>query len=456
MDLLLITAVCLTQFCTSFMGSSLNVAVAALASDFGVEPQSITWVINLFTTMCAAFLLCATAVAERFGYRRTYSTGLALAATSCLLMALCPNYELMLIGRALQGLVFSLIFCTSFAILVSNISKEKRAVGIGLATASVYCGLSLSPVIAGLVIDFFSWRGIFLIAACGLSTAFKLSCRIKKDEPQFKRTKFFDLSLSFAGLFMILISLSLLSFGNIVLVLSAVGVLTFAYFLLRQSRQKNPLLSVTLFRDNQDLRWALVASYFNYMSNFSLTFLLALHIQYVLGLSASMTGILLLIQPITMMLLSVFSGKLSAIINVQVMTLIGMALITLAFVMLAFLNADSSLIYMLSGQFICGVGFGLFSAPNTNIVMSSVQKEKFALVSALQSLTRTAGQASSMAAATWLLTHFIDTAVGSSLYISELSGAISFIFIVSAAAGMAGCAACALGLTSRRKKKLEQ
>lgn len=455
MDLLLITAVCLTQFFTSFMGSSLNVAVAALAVDFAVEPQNITWVINMYTTMSASFLLCATAIAERFGYRRIYSTGLALSAASCLLLALCPNYPLMLLGRALQGIMFSLIFCTSMAILVSNISKEKRAVGIGLATASVYCGLSLSPVIAGLVIDLVSWRGIFVIAACGIALAFCFSTRIHMDEPQFKRAKVFDLSLSFAGIFMILISFSLLSFGNVVLVLCAVGVLTFAWFLLRQSRQRTPLLSVTLFRDNQELRWALVASYFNYMANFSLTFLLSLHIQYVLGLSASLTGLLLLIQPLMMMTLSVFSGKLSAIIDVHVLTLTGMTLIALSFVMLSFLNPNSSLIYMLTGQFICGVGFGLFSAPNTNIVMSSVQKDKFALVSALQSLTRNAGQASSMAVATWLLTHFIDAAAGTTLYIRELSGSISFIFMLSAAAGLVGSAACAFGLWSHRKKQAQ-
>lgn len=453
MDIALITAVCLTQFMTSFMGSSLNVAVEALATDFAVQPQMITWVINAFTVMTASFLLCSSAIAGHFGYRKTYSTALLLSALSCFALVFCPNFMCMLIGRALQGVVFSLIFCTSMAILVANISKEKRAVGIGLATASVYGGLSLSPVLAGFLIDLLTWRSVFVLAGAGLSLAFILSLKINDNRTSGAQLKFFDLALSFAGVMLILLSLSLMSYGNVVALCAVVGIAVFCYFLYRQSRQEHPLVPVGLMWRNHPLRWALVASVFNYMANFSLTFLLSLHMQYVLGLSASMTGLLLIVQPLMMMTLSTLSGRLSAAFNVHILTLTGMTMIGCAFVLLHFLEPTTPLLYMMCAQFICGVGFGLFSAPNTNIVMSSVTPDKYALVSALQALTRTGGQACSMAAATWLLNHFIDAVAGTTLYIYELSYTISFIFVLSAAAAFLGSGACLLGFKAGQRQR---
>lgn len=453
MDIALITAVCLTQFMTSFMGSSLNVAVEALATDFAVQPQMITWVINAFTVMTASFLLCSSAIAGHFGYRKTYSTALLLSALSCFALVFCPHFMCMLIGRALQGVVFSLIFCTSMAILVANISKEKRAVGIGLATASVYGGLSLSPVLAGFLIDLLTWRSVFVLAGAGLSLAFILSLKINDNRTSGAQLKFFDLALSFAGVMLILLSLSLMSYGNVVALCAVVGIAVFCYFLYRQSRQEHPLVPVGLMWRNHPLRWALVASVFNYMANFSLTFLLSLHMQYVLGLSASMTGLLLIVQPLMMMTLSTLSGRLYAAINVHILTLTGMTMIGCAFVLLHFLEPTTPLLYMMCAQFICGVGFGLFSAPNTNIVMSSVTPDKYALVSALQALTRTGGQACSMAAATWLLNHFIDAVAGTTLYIYELFYTISFIFVLSAAAAFLGSGACLLGFKAGQRQR---
>ncbi len=435
----LILTVCLTQFCTAFMGSSLNVAIEAIAAEFAVQPQYTTWVIATFTVLSAAFLLCATAIAEYFGLLKVYRSACLLSALSSFALAIVPSFALLLAGRAVQGLIISLIFCTGMALLVARIRPQQRAFGIAVCTASVYAGLSLSPTLAGILTDHIGWRSIFVLAGAGLTLAFYFSLQLKPEAAQRKKTSVFDLTVSFFSVSLILIGLSLASDGAQDLKAAAAGFALLVVFVLRQRKAASPLLPAGLLRQNRQLRDALIASVFNYLSNFSVTFLLSLYFQFIAGYSASYTGLILMTQPVAMMLMSLASSRLLRYFSPQLMTSAGMLCIALAFAFFATIDAHTPLYQIMLAQFLTGFGFGIFSAPNTSLVMSSVQPAQYALVSSLQALSRNFGQACSMALATALLTHFISALAGTTLYLYELSYSINFIFICS-------CILAALGL----------
>ena len=156
-----------------------------------------------------------------------------------------------------------------------------------------------------------------------------------------------------------------------------------------------------------------------------------------------------LVQPFLMVLFSTLSGKLSHMVGPQYLTITGMTLCLTGVVVLFWLTPESSLALIFTAQVLLGIGFGLFSAPNTVIVMSSVAPQQYAMASAVQSISRTVGQATSMAILTALLHYTITATTGTSAYISELSGAIHLSLTISSLSYGVGLVFCLLCLKNR-------
>ena len=439
----LIITVSVTQFFTAFIGSAMNVAVEAVAAEFALQPQDATWIVTIFTVCSASFLLTASAIAQYFGLKRVYSAGCILAGLSALLLSMVPSFSLLIIGRALQGFILALIFCSGIALLMARIDKTQRALALAISTAGVYGGLSLSPTIAGLLIDTIGWRWIFVLASGGIFTGAYFACKLSKETPPHRQANLIDILLSMFAMAFILLGLSLLAKGPVMWLIGLVGVLLLGIFLYRQHKSAHALLPTSLLGHNRALTLALCASILNYGSNFAVTLLLALHLQFIVGYSAASTGLILMTQPVAMTVFSLLTGKLNQSLSAHALTVCGMGCICLAFVYYSlFLDMHTPLYAIMGAQVLTGVGFGLFSAPNTNIVMSAVPPAQYALASALQALSRNFGQACSMALATTLLYHFIDALVGTTLYLYELNYAISAIFSCNTVMALLGTLIC--------------
>ena len=129
---------------------------------------------------------------------------------------------------------------------------------------------------------------------------------------------------------------------------------------------------------------------------------------------------------------SSLSASLTRRFGVHILTVCGMILVTIGFVGFTFLKVSTPLYVIAVLLFITGFGTGIFSPPNTNIVMSSVPRTQYALASSLQSLVRTAGMAISMAVMTLILNAMISSDTQIHSYIEELSQGIALMFKVSA------------------------
>ena len=444
----LLLSVCITQFFCAFMGSSMNVASEAIALDFDVQPQYTAWVLTCFTACSASFLLTAAAAADRFGLRKVYTRFCLFCALSALMLAAVPDFTLLLAGRALQGVLFSFLFCTGVALLVAVIRKVQRARALAFSTAAVYAGLSTSPAAAGFMIDLCSWRLIFIAAAIGLTLAWTLARRVPatpgiEAPASAPKVNLIDHALSFCGLTLLLVCAALLSTAKAAAAGCILGLVLCICLLCRQRTAASPLLPLKLFKTST-VSWALSAAVCNYMSNFSVTFLLALYLQLIIGYTAAACGLILLFQPVAMMICTLLTARLSEHFKLHTLTTAGMLCITAAFCFYAALDVHTPLYQIILAQLITGIGFGLFSAPNTNLVMSSVKPEFLAVASSLLALSRNFGQALSMTIATLLLTHFIDALAGTTLYLYELGGSINICFTVSACLAFLGavCSFC--------------
>ncbi len=178
--------------------------------------------------------------------------------------------------------------------------------------------------------------------------------------------------------------------------LVALGIVGFVAFIWWEAKVEHPVLDLSLFQANTVFAFSNLAALINYSATFAVTFLLSLYLQYTKGYSPLMAGLVLVPQPVVMTTLSPFAGRLSDRIEPIIVASTGMAVTTLGLFFFIFLGEGTSLALIIPNLVILGIGFALFSSPNTHAVMSSVEKRYYGVASGTLGTMRTIGQSLSM------------------------------------------------------------
>ena len=428
----LLFSVCISSFLSSFMGNAINVATPFIAADYGVPPDNITWVINAFMITSAAFLIPATALANFKGYAAIYRAGSILAAITSVIIPLAPNFFTLILLRAFQGIAFALPFCTGMALIVDRTAKEQRASALAFVVSSVYAGISIAPLLSGVISDTVGWEQIFVLGAIGQAIGYVLALKVPSDEPIAHGFPLIRMILCFTAMTISLVTVSSLNINHYALIFICVSIALIVLYLLAEQKANRPVLPLSSVLKNTDFSLALAISMLNFIATFAIAMLLSLHLQIVCGYNATFTGLILMSQPVMMLVGSSLSASWTRRFGVHILTVCGMVLVTIGFVGFTFLKVSTPLYLIAVLLFITGFGTGIFSPPNTNIVMSSVPRTQYALASSLQSLVRTAGMAISMAVMTLILNAMISSDTQIHSYIEELSQGITLMFKVSA------------------------
>ena len=174
------------------------------------------------------------------------------------------------------------------------------------------------------------------------------------------------------------------------------GVFLLVAFVLWELRSSNPLIDVTLFRHNVVFAFSNVAALINYSATSAVTFLLSIYLQYVRDLSPQTAGFVLVSQPVMMAAFSPLAGRLSDRIEPRIVASLGMTFIVVGLGIFAFFGGNTPLPLVVINLVFLGFGFALFSSPNTNAVMSSVEKRLYGVASATLATMRLTGQMLSM------------------------------------------------------------
>ncbi len=384
----------LAGFLTPFMGSAVNVALPAIAAEFGMSAVSLGWVATAYILTAAMFLVPFGRIADIRGRKKIFAWGLGIFTVASLLCAASFSSASLIIFRALQGLGGALIFGTGVAILTCVFPPGERGRVLGINTAAVYLGLSLGPVLGGFLTARFGWRSIFLAnVPIGLA-ALVLLFRNLKGEWADAKNEAFDIvgSVLFsAGLVALMFGFARLPTrtGAVLTVLGAVSIVVFVAW---ERKAPAPVLDVRLFRDNRVFAFSNLAALINYSATSAVAFLLSLYLQYIKGLSPGQAGLVLVAQPAVMVLISPLAGKLSDRIDPRLLASMGMAVSTAGLALLLFLDGGASFAFIAVCLFCLGAGFGLFSSPNTNAVMGSVEKRLYGVAAAALGTMRLTGQ----------------------------------------------------------------
>lgn len=391
----------LASFLTPFTVSAVNIALPAIGREFCLGTVALGWVSSAYLLAAAVFLVPFGRLADIHGRKRMFITGIWVYTGSCLVVPIAPTGSWLIAGRVLQGLGAAMTFGTGVAILTSVFPPGERGRVLGYNVSATYLGLSLGPFLGGLLTQAWGWRSLFLVQVpLGLLIAALVLWKLK-DEWAEARGEAFDgvgSLLYGAGLVSLILGFSSLP-GWRGAGLLLVGFAGLGAFLAWEAKAESPVLELRAFRANRVFLFSNLAALINYSATFAVGFLLSLYLQTVKGLPPRTAGLVLVAQPVIMALFSPAAGRLSDRIEPRIVASLGMGVTVVGLLMLVFLKADAPLWYVVASLMLLGFGFALFSSPNTNAVMGSVEKRVYGVASATLGTMRLVGQTLSMAIA---------------------------------------------------------
>jgi len=394
--ILVVTSI--SAFLTPFNAASVNIALPAIGTEFQADAITLSWVATSLLLATAIFLVPLGRLADIHGMKKMMVTGLMVYIFSAVLAAVSGSMALLLTARVIQGLASAMIFSTSTALLVMAYPVQRRGHALGINIACVYTGLSMGPFVGGMLTQSLGWRSSFWLIAALVVVPVVMTFWLIKEEWAAARREKFDLAGSLiygAGLIALMLGLSELPdwWGYASL---AASLLILAGFVTWEMRAKSPLINVFLFIRNRVFGFSNLAALVNYSATFAVTFLLSLYLQYIKGMEPGNAGLVILVMPLVQAIFSPVMGRLSDRVDPRLLASGGMGLCTAGLLMLALLNNGLPLLYIIASLVILGLGFALFSSPNTNAIMSSVDKGSLATASATLATMRLIGQMLSM------------------------------------------------------------
>ena len=448
---LVLLMVVLSAFSTPIMLSATNVALSTISRHFLLDAVVVSWIPMAYLMASAMFVLIFGRCADLFGRKKIFMIGIVTVIITSLVTAFSVNIAMLLIGRFFQGVSAAMLYATQMSMVTSVYPPENRGKAIGLVVTAVYFGLAAGPLFGGMILDSFGWRLALLTHIPVTLLAFFLGAFFVREEWK-SETGSFD----YTGSVLVFLSLACLCLAatNILSPLGAaliLGFLLFSYLFFNHSLKfTSPIIDVRLFYENVMFSRSFCASLIMYTATYANVFLVSLYLQELRNLSPTDAGLIMSIQPVTMAIFSVVFGGMSDKIEPRILSSIGILLTFIALAILSNLTSASSLVAFVLALILAGLWFGLFASPNTNAIMSSVDKSDYGTASGAVATTRMLGQLTSMVLVAFLMSLVIgDQFIGaSSLPLLEKLIKLSF-----------GCAAviCIPGIIlslSRGEKKV--
>jgi len=414
------------------MGSAINVALPVIGKEYNSGAVLLSWFATAYLLTTAVLLIPVGKLSDIYGRAKFLKTGVIIFTLGSLLCGLSGSGELLLIFRLFQGVGSAMIFTTAMAILVSVFPREERGKVLGINVTAVYTGLSSGPFLGGIITHYFGWRYIFFFnVILGVITIYSILLYLKSEWKEAAEEKF-DLP----GTVLYVVSLTSLMLGFTFLpkilgiILIVVGIILLCIFYLYESKKQYPVFNVIVFKSNRAFTFSNIAALINYSATFAISFILSLYLQNVKGLSSQEAGFILVTQPAMMALFSPLTGRLSDKIEPQIVASAGMGLLTAGLIVLSFITINYGYVLIVLTLAAIGLGFALFSSPNMNAIMSSVEKKYYGVASSTLASMRMVGQMLSMGIVIVIITAYIGNAGVTAENQDSFMSSIRIIFLI--------------------------
>jgi len=359
-----------------------------------MDVVTLGWVSTIFLLAAAMFQIPFGKISDLYGRKKVFLIGVVIFTISSVLLAFTSTSSTFIVFRFIQGLGAALIYATGNAILTATFPTSQRGKVIGINVTGVYIGLTLSPLLGGIMTENFGWRSQFWFnIPFGVLIIFLVLLKFKGEWTSEKKEKFDYLGSIVYALFLFFLIFALSLFPNIqayiFIVISLIGAI---FFILWEKKIKTPMVDFNLFKNNRYFTFSCLVSIFFYVSTIALALLLSLFMQYLKDMSPQEAGYILLIQPLIQAIFSPIAGKISDKIESRRLVSVGILITLIGIAPLLFITSDFPVYLIAISSGIIGLGIAFFSSPNTRAIMSSIPKGSLGIASSIEGTMRTIGQ----------------------------------------------------------------
>jgi EmrB/QacA subfamily drug resistance transporter len=440
-----LAAVAFGLFMIMLDNTVVNVALPSIQRDLGADLSSLEWIVTGYALTFAALMLIGGKLADAYGRRLIFITGIVIFTASSLACGLAGSEDVLIAARIVQGAGAALMNPATLSIIAATFPPRERGTAIGIWAGVSALALAIGPLVGGLLTEHVGWEWIFFVnipvGILGI-VASVLLIEESRDETHV-RLDLPGLATSALGLFSLtyaLIEANSYGWGSPRIVGAfVVAAIALAAFVLLERHQRAPMLDLTLFRSGTyagaNLVVLLVA-----LAMFGVFFFVSLYMQNILGYSAVQAGAAFLPMTILIILLAPIAGRTSDKVGSRWLMTAGMTLLAVQLLYFSQLGSDASFWNLLPGMLIGGAGMSLTMTPSAAAATRAVPVEKAGVGSAVLNAFRQVGGSVGIA----LMGAIVAAQAGRERTVEAFMDGFETSLIVAALIALAGAAVAAV------------
>ena len=414
--IILLTTVLLT-FMATLDGSIVNVALPVMAQKLSVSMASIEWVVTSYLIVIVGTILIFGRLADIKGKTTIFKLGIIIFTIGSLACGISNSLAILVFSRALQAIGAAGTMSTSHGIITHVFPNNERGRALGLNGTFVALGSMIGPPVGGIIVSILSWQYIFFInVPVGiLALIFAMKTLPKSDTNSNEKLDIKGAILF--GLTMVLLFGSLtfgkeFGYNNIAIITCFImSIILFILFIKIEKRIAAPLLKLEIF-NNSLFSLSIFCAFISFVAISCSNIILPFYLQYVMKLTPSFAGVIMMVSPIILSVVAPMSGYISDRVGSEVLTFLGLIGTSLGLFLMSTLNQYSHLGVLILIIAIMTMGNGMFQSPNNSLVMSTVDKNNLGIAGSINALVRNLGMVFGISLSTTLLYSLMSSKMG--------------------------------------------
>lgn len=376
---LIIVCVGIGTLLSSLNSSLTNTILPTVEHSLNIQLAQSEWIVLIYLLILTIALVPIGRLSDLWGHKPIFLAGFALFTCAAVVCGLSANFWSLFMGRAFLALGGAMILSVGPAIITTTFPAEERGKVLGLQALMTYIGLSLGPVIGGIMTQLWGWQSTFFLTVpfgvCGLLLGLWVIPKIK---PEIKKSLDYKGMISFMiamAAFTLLLNSAFFTYYHTVLQLlfAAVFVFSFGLFIYVERKSQAPMIDISLFRI-RNFGFGSLGAALNYLCFFLTLFIMPFYFDRILHSSALSTGIYLAITPLLMTVCSPIVGSLSDRAGSRLFSMLGMLFSTVSLIFFEIMThaaASPAFFLLILGLIFAGLGTGNFAAPNNSAILGA-------------------------------------------------------------------------------------
>jgi EmrB/QacA subfamily drug resistance transporter len=395
---LLIVSIALANFMAAFDSTIVTIALPVIAKIFSLPAAMTGWVITMYVLVMAAFVLVSGKLSDGIGYKSVFLYGFALFTAASLACGFLPelvsSFPVFLASRAVQAIGAVMFISVGPAMIAAYVPQEQKGKAMGITFAFAALGMTIAPVVGGVLTQYLSWSWIFYINLPIGIGAILLGLKVipvdtgKKLPPGFDRAGAVLIGLLLATLLYALSEGPSAGWTDpVILGCLAVAAVSLVAFIRCELAAPDPLLDLRLLLQKNFLFTSL-ALVLVVVANVGILYLFPFYLQLVQGYSPSFAGLIFTSLSIAVMAGGLLGGSLFNRVGGRRVNIASAVLVLLGYLLLLGIRPGSPILFEVLCLALIGLGFGMLLTSASTMSMMAVPKKYQGMVSGFICLER--------------------------------------------------------------------